>query len=137
MHKKLNKYQVNLTDANHQALASDELISKAIINKALHIKSSQLPFYYHNINSNPSNRTLLHTRITSKSLIRSFLFPTKKKKKGSIFGTNNAIDIINFKTFFQNLLWWQIIIGATLFPHGITTIITLLHTNHKLPPQQM
>ena len=128
-----------MTDANHQALASDELISKAIINKALHIKSSQLPFYYHNINSNPSNRILLHTRITSKSLIRSFLFPKKKK---SIFGSiqfdiNNAIDIINFTTFFQNLLWWQIKIGATLFPHGTTTIITLLHNNHKLPPQQM
>ena len=127
-----------MNDANHQALASDELISKAIINKALHIKSSQLPFYYHNINSNPSNRILLHTRITSKSLIRSFLFPKKKSIFGSIqFDINNAIDIINFTTFFQNLLWWQIKIGATLFPHGTTTIITLFHTNHKLPPQQI
>ena len=131
-----------MTDANHQALASDELISKAIINEALHIKSSLLPFYDHNINSNPSNRILLHTRITSKSLIKS-LFPTKPpKKKKSIFGSiqfdiDNTIDIINFTTFFLNLMRWQIKIGATLFSHETTTIITLFHTNHNLPSQQM
>ena len=113
-----------MTDANCQALASDELISKAIINEVLHIKSSQLPFYYHNINSNPLNRILLHTRITSKlnPLSGASSFQKKKKKKAPLVQFN---------------LRWQIIIGATLFPHGTTTIIALLHTNHKLPPQQM
>ena len=104
------------------SIASDELISKAIINEVLYIKSSQLPFYYHNINSNPLNRIVLHTRITSKSLIRSLFFSKKEKKKGPLVQFN---------------LRWQIIIGARLFPHGTTPVIALLHTNHTLPPQQM
>ena len=119
-----------MTDANCQALASDELISKAIINEVLHIKSSQLPFYYHNINSNPLSRILLHTRITSKlnplSGASSFQQNPKKEKK-----RKKKSPLVQFN------LRWQIIIGATLFPHGTTTIIALLHTNNKLPPQQM
>ena len=76
-----------MTDANCQALASDELISKAITNEVLHIKSSQLPFYYHNINSNPLNRILLHTRITSKLNPLSGASSFQKKKKKRPFGS--------------------------------------------------